>query len=339
MKKLKVGVVGVGHIGQHHARILSQLPEAELVGITDVNLQAATQVAERVGTRVLPDTHSLAKEVDAVCVAVPTIYHRACARVFLEQGVATLVEKPLALSIEDAAEMVHLAKQSGTILQVGHSERYNPAWLATETAGIRPSFVEARRLSPFPFRSLDVSVVLDVMIHDIDLVLSLIDSPVRSVRSSGSRVLGASTDWAQAHLLFADGSEAQLVASRVHPDSVRSMGVWSQDESMEIDFLHRQTTISTLSPEMSNRQYDGTEKLTPDERKELQQRLFSVQKQSHDKTVEPLRLELTDFLHSVRHQTPAKVSGEAGLAAVRVALQIEEGIGQMQSTVPLRKIA
>ena len=185
MKRLRVGVVGVGHLGQHHARLLAKMPEVELVGVADASGERARIIAERHQTAAFADYRDLLDRVDAVTVAVPTVLHREVAGAFLERGISALVEKPLAASLAEGEELVQLAERHGVLLQVGHIERFNPALTVLDELRLRPQYVTAERLSTYTFRSTDIGAVLDLMIHDIDLVLALIAAPVRNVSRGG----------------------------------------------------------------------------------------------------------------------------------------------------------
>ena len=210
MTPLRVGVVGVGHLGQHHARILAAMPGVELVAVADSRAEQAQAVAAQCGTTSLGDYRAMVDLVDAVTIAVPTVLHREVAGPFLSRGIATLVEKPMAASAAESERLVEDARAGGAVLQVGHIERFNPALCALEQMPIRPKFINAERLSTYTFRSTDIGVVLDLMIHDLDLMLSLIDSPVRSVAAVGVSLFGDHEDVANARIEFEDGSVANL---------------------------------------------------------------------------------------------------------------------------------
>lgn len=242
MSRLRVGVVGVGALGQHHARILSELPEVELVAVVDSQPTRGQEVAARCRTRWLPDPQALIGEVDAVSVVVPTVAHLAVAADFLRHGVPVLVEKPLAHNVAAARELVELARQSGTLLQVGHIERFNPAWQAALPWLESPNYVRTERLAPFSFRSTDIGAVLDLMIHDLDLLLAVVRCPLRSVEAFGLALMGPHEDMVQARLSFQNGCIADLSVSRVHPHPRRSFTAWSRQGCVTID-LHQRTVL------------------------------------------------------------------------------------------------
>ncbi len=232
MVRLRLAVIGVGHLGKEHARILSGLPGVELVGVADVNAAQAETVAQRCGTRAFGDYRSLLPLVDAAVVVVPTFQHHAVAADFLRRGIPILVEKPLAADVTQAAELVELARRQAVVLQVGHIERFNPAFEELTRRPFRPRFVSCERIGPFTGRSTDIGAVLDLMIHDLDLLLALVQCPVREVEALGLSVLGGHEDVAQARLLFENGCVANLSVSRVSAAAVRRMQMWARRDSL-----------------------------------------------------------------------------------------------------------
>ncbi|RMG39783.1 MAG: gfo/Idh/MocA family oxidoreductase, partial [Planctomycetota bacterium] len=238
MQRIRMAVIGVGALGQHHARILSQQPDVELVAVADANAAQGTRVAARCGCRFVPDWTALTDRVDAVVIAVPTSLHAAIACRFLASGVATLVEKPLAGSVSEAERIVAAAREHGVPLQVGHIERFNPA---AEVLGrlADPRHVLVRRCSPFPFRCLDVSVVADVMIHDLDLLLTLTGQWPNTVSATGLAFTGEQLDVAHAHLEFPGGLKADVLASRVDDRPTRTWELWTAGGRWRIDFQQR----------------------------------------------------------------------------------------------------
>ncbi|MFQ5732598.1 MAG: Gfo/Idh/MocA family oxidoreductase [Planctomycetaceae bacterium] len=247
MSDLQVGVVGVGALGRHHARILAGMEGVTLIGIVDVRTETAVAVAEQYGCEALPDHAALLDRVDAAVIAVPTTGHLEVARDFLRRRVPLLVEKPLAADVAEAREIVEAAESHGTLLQVGHVERFNPttrtAWPLIES----PRYIRAERFSPFAFRSMDIGVVLDVMIHDVDLVLDLAKSPVCRVEAFGLSILGDKEDCVQARLTFENGCIADLSANRVHPGVRRSLTAISAERSVTVDFHAREVACYSRS--------------------------------------------------------------------------------------------
>jgi len=236
---VRVGVVGVGALGQHHARVYADLPGASLAGIYDVDHARAAEVAARHGVPAFSHMRELAGAVDAISIAVPTVDHHRVARELLEAGKDVLVEKPVTARLEEAEDLIGLAREKGAILQVGHIERFNPAVDALRKAALQPRFIEVHRLSPFSPRSLDVDVVLDLMIHDLDIVLCLDDSGAVQVDAVGVPVLTSKVDIANVRLRFASGLIANLTASRVSAEKVRKFRVFSPKTYISVDFAAR----------------------------------------------------------------------------------------------------
>jgi predicted dehydrogenase len=324
MNPLRVGVVGVGHLGQHHARILSGMREVELVAVADARIGQAQTVAAKCGTVALDDYRPLLDLVDAVTIAVPTVMHRDVALEFLNKGIATLVEKPMAASLSESEEMVAAASASGAVLQVGHIERFNPALTALETLPVRPKFVNAERLSTYTFRSTDIGVVFDLMIHDIDLLLSMVDAPVSSVAAVAVSLFGDHEDVANARVEFADGSVANLTASRASYSPSRKMRIWGAEGYASLDFAAKQATLVRPSEQLrrGRLELEGVDLSQPAAvREHLFGKILRVDRVQPDDQ-DQLTLELADFVRAARRQSHPKVSGEDALRAVRVADQI-----------------
>ena len=324
MKRLRVGVVGVGHLGQHHARILASLPDVELVAVADSRPEQAQTVADRYGTRAVSDYHELLGRVDAVSIAVPTVLHREVAGTFLSRGIPALVEKPLASSLAEAELLVSLSHSTGALLQVGHIERFNPALSALHQMAIRPKYINAERLSTYTFRSTDIGVVLDLMIHDIDLVLSLTASPVRSAAAVGVSLFGEHEDVANARIEFEDGTVANLTASRASYTAVRKMRIWGTEGYVSLDFAARQATLVQPSEEFLSGQL-GLEGVDLSQPSAVKEHLFGrVLRVDQVQTAgrEPLALELEDFVQALRDGSRPRVNGDDALRAMRVADQV-----------------
>ncbi len=324
MNRLRVGVVGVGHLGRHHARILGNLPDVELVGVVDARETQGRAVAEACRTRAFADYRDLIDRVDAVSVAVPTVAHRSVAGAFLERGIPTLVEKPLATTLVEAEELVALAEARGTLLQVGHIERYNPALTALDGLAFRPKYIAAERLGTYTFRSTDIGVVLDLMIHDIDLVLSMVSAPVRSVAAVGVGVFGGHEDVANARVEFEDGCVANLTASRASFQAVRKMRLYGPEGYVTLDFATKQGTIVRPSDRLRRGEVD-LEGLDLTQPAAVKERIFGKilrvdQVQAEGR--EPLALELEDFVHAVRSGSRPRVTGADALRSIRLADQI-----------------
>jgi predicted dehydrogenase len=321
MSRLRVGVVGVGHLGQHHARILAGMPDVELVGVVDTSPERAAEVAGRCGTSAFDDHRRLQGAVDAVTIAVPTVLHREVAADFLARGVATLVEKPLAGTLAEAERLAALAKASGAILQVGHIERFNPALRALDQLPVRPKYVTTERLSTYTFRSTDIGVVLDLMIHDLDLLLAMITAPVRSVAAVGLSLFGEHEDVANARIEFDDGSVANLTASRASYATVRKMRIWGAEGYASLDFAARRATLVRPSDQLRRGRLDleGVDLSQPDAVKQhLFGKILRVD-QVQAGPAEPLALELENFVAAARGLEDPRASGEDAVAAMRLA--------------------
>jgi len=296
---VRVGVVGVGALGQHHARVYADLPGARLAGIYDVDRSRAAEVAARHGVPVFADLGTLASAVDAVSIAVPTVDHHRVGRALLEAGKDVLVEKPMTARLEEAEDLIRLASDKGAILQVGHIERFNPAVDALRKAALEPRFIEVHRLSPFSPRSLDVDVVLDLMIHDLDIVLCLDGSGAVQVDAVGVPVLTPKVDIANARLRFASGLIANLTASRVSAEKVRKFRVFSPKTYISVDFAARSAQVYRLIQREGGPEITTERTAAPDE--------------------EPLRRQLAAFVHAVRERSAPVVTGADGLRALNLA--------------------
>jgi len=332
MMPLRVAVVGVGHLGQHHARVLAALPDVELVGVADARIEQAHVVAGRHDTRAFADYRELIDRVDAVSIAVPTALHRSVAGAFLSRGIAAMVEKPLASTLAEAEELVKLARARGVPLQVGHIERFNPALSALEGLSLRPKYIAAERLATHTFRSTDIGVVLDLMIHDLDLVCSLVATPVRSVAAVGVSVFGGHEDIANARIEFEDGCVANLTASRVSFQAVRKMRLWGAEGYASLDFGAKVGMLIRPSDRLRRGEVDldGLDLTQPLAVKErLFGQLLRVD-QVQPEGREPLALELESFVAAVRTRARPKVSGEDGLRAMRLADQVLRGVNAHQ---------
>jgi predicted dehydrogenase len=307
MTKLRAGVIGVGHLGQHHARLYALLPDCVLAGVTDQDVTRATVIAGRHGAQAFATVADLLPAVDVVSVAVPTSAHYAVAKLCLEAGKHVLVEKPIAVQPSEAQELVALAQAHGSRLQVGHSERFNPILLTMQSQIRRPVFIECHRLSSFSERGTDVDVVLDLMIHDLDLVLSFNPGPVEEVRAAGVPVLSSTIDIANARIQFQSGCVANLTASRVSLTKMRRMRVFQRDRYVSIDFQTRQGMVSRRAALEGGRPTIEIEEF----------------KGQDD---EPLKLQLAAFLDAVRTGSRPLVSGEDGAAALGLAHQVLQAI-------------
>jgi predicted dehydrogenase len=307
MSALRIAVIGVGHLGKHHARILSSLPGVELVAVVDTNRERAVEIAASSGTRAAFDCRELLGRVDAVTVAVPTELHRAVALPFLEAGVPVLVEKPMARSLEEADQMIAAAADAGVVLAVGQTERFNPALAAARSLLTDPRFIEAHRLGTFPERSLDIDVVLDLMIHDLDVVLSLVDSDVESLEAVGVPVITTRVDIANARLRFANGCIVNLTASRISRDRVRKIRFFQPSAYVSIDYATQKVEVYRL--------VKGSGPAPSIEGGEIE--VVSE---------EPLKRELADFVDAIVARRAPRVTGEGGRRALSLARAIVDKI-------------
>ena len=302
---MKTAVIGVGHLGRHHARILASMPGVSLAGVVDVNRERAAKVAGEYGTRAFGNISEIAGGLDAVVIAVPTESHAAIALPLLESGVHTLVEKPVTQTVQEADTLIAAARRAGVVLAVGHSERFNPAVAAARPHIKDPRFIEVHRLGTRPERSLDIDVVLDLMIHDLDLILSMVNSDVERVEAVGVPVLTPRVDIANARVRFKNGCIANLTASRISRESVRKIRFFQRDAYVSIDTAARDVEMWSVVPQ-------------PGAAPKIDGGKVSV------RADEPLKVELEDFIGAVRDRRPPAVTGEAGRAALALAVRIVE---------------
>jgi predicted dehydrogenase len=308
MSTLRAAVIGVGHLGKHHARILGGLPGVQLVAAVDTVLErAATAVASIPGARAVANAADIIGDVDAVVVAVPTVAHLDVARPFLERGIHVLIEKPIATSVAEADMLVALATKHGATLAIGHSERFNPAMTAARPLLTAPRFIEVHRLSGFPERSLDIDVVFDVMIHDLDIVLAVDGTEVVSVEAVGINVLTPKIDIANARLKFASGCVANITASRISRDQVRKVRFFQTASYVSIDYMAKEVEAWRVTPQPQGRPKieGGPVTVTP---------------------ADALTSELTDFMSAIREKRSPMVSGVDGRKALALAARVHDAM-------------
>lgn len=301
---LRMAVVGVGHHGKHHVRILSAMKGVSLVGVADINDERGSEVAAQYGVKSFLDIGEILNHIDAVVVAVPTKAHMDVALPFLERGIDVLVEKPISASLLEADKLLSAAKNSDVLLAVGHTERFNPAIAVASPLIIKPRFVEVHRLGVFQERSLDINVIYDLMIHDLDVLLALVNSEVVSVEAVGVAVLSKSTDIANARICFNSGCIANVTASRISRDRVRKIRFFQEDSYVSIDYAAQQVEAYTV--------------LSKDGRSVIQGGSLDT------KNEEPLVRELRDFVESVQMRRSPLVNGLSGRDALDLATKIEE---------------
>ena len=328
MTRTKVAVIGCGHLGTIHARLLATRVDAELVAVVDPVPESRQRVAEAHGCRALAEPQELVGLVDAVVVAAPTCLHAEVSLPLLSQGLDLLIEKPIAADRREADEIVAAADRHGRIVAVGHVERFNPAWrMAVERCG-RVVAVESARLAPFTFRSLDVGVVLDLMIHDIDLVLSLEPGKLTRVESQGIVATGGHEDAVRARLVFSSGLVADLSASRIHPTLSRRVSLWGTQGVVAADFNAKTVEVVAPSPVVKRGEFDAAA-VPPADRAALKDRFFADILPRETLTVpdaNAIASEHDDFLAAVRSRRPALVPASAGAAALDVAMRVLDGL-------------
>jgi predicted dehydrogenase len=324
-----MAVIGVGHLGQAHARVLAGLPGVELVGVADVSAAQARAVADRHGCRAFTHFGPLLDQIDAASIVVPTCHHHAVAGAFLERGVPLLIEKPLAPTVEQADELVNLARRNGVVLQVGHIERFNPAFEDLCGRPIRPKFVECERHGPFTGRSTDIGAVLDLMVHDLDLLNALDGSPVVAVEAMGITVFGGQEDLVNARLRFASGCVAHVTASRVSPLPKRRMRIWAAEGYAGVDFMQGRLTLVQPSDELRRLGMIPTP-TDPARRAALKEEVFGRYLQAREQVCpaadDQLTRELRHFVDCVRTGSRPRVSGEDGRDAVALACRVLDSV-------------
>ncbi len=304
MKKIRVGVIGVGRLGREHARLYASMKKSVLAGVVDTLRERAGEIARKCRTESFTSYSSLFGKVDAVSIAVPTDLHYKIAKDFLERDVHVLLEKPIAQTLSQAKKLILLSERKKVILQVGHIERFNSALRKLERQVKNPRFIECHRLSPYQPRGTEVGVVLDLMIHDIDIILSLVKSPIRRIEAVGVKVLSPYEDIASARITFTNGAVANVTSSRISQEKMRKFRIFEEDAYISLDFLNQSVSIYRRTP-------GGIVKESP-----------RIEK------VEPLKSELEHFVDCILQKQKPLVSGELAKEALRVALQISRKINK-----------
>jgi len=316
---IRTAVIGVGYLGRFHAQKYAQMEEVDLVGVVDISPERAQDVASEVGTRAYTDIHEIVGKIDAASVVVPTIHHHEVAKILLSHGIHCMLEKPISTTLEEADELISLAKEQSLILQVGHLERFNPAIKVLEAKVKRPLFIEAHRLSGFKDRATDVDVVLDLMIHDLEIILAMVDSPLKEIRAVGVPVLTPKVDIANTRLIFENGCTANLTASRISLQDMRRIRVFQPGAYISADCAACKSLVVTrdlsagpmaaIRPEFKT--HEGTDML-------------------YD--------ELESFVRAVKGIEKPKVTGESGRRALKLAMDINARIMQGLNTSDLGSI-
>ncbi|MBN1636183.1 MAG: Gfo/Idh/MocA family oxidoreductase [Deltaproteobacteria bacterium] len=303
MRTLKVAVVGVGYLGRIHALKYASMPQVDLIGLVDIDLNRAREIAQELDSTAYTDYRHIIDKVDAVSIAVPTTIHDEIAIPFLEQGVAVLLEKPMSASVEQSRKIIEAARKGNALLQIGHLERFNPALVNLAERITKPMFIEVHRISPFRERGTDVDVILDLMIHDIDIILSLVKSEIASLEAVGIPVLTESIDIANARIRFDSGCIANVTASRVSAEVMRKIRIFQPDSYISIDYAKSAVDIFTLG---ENKQILHTNLTISDS--------------------DALQAEIDSFLNALRTNTDPVVDGAAGLKAIEVTTLIKDSM-------------
>jgi len=322
--KLRTAVIGAGKMGAIHAKVYDQLPESDLVAVVDINAAKAQSLADQYHCLASTDCSDILDKVDAVTIATPTVTHLKLAKIFIKNKIAVLIEKPLATNVKEGRKIVALAKKYGTVVAVGHSERCNPVAQTMKRLDIQPKFIEANRISPYPFRSTDVGVVLDVMIHDIDIILSLAASKIKKVDAVGVNVVEDREDICNARIVFENGCIANITASRLALKTERKVRVFSRKAYLSVDYLRKSGIIIKADPNINvlkwikghkeSGDFDLTSVNWPD--------LLHIEQLNVDDK-EPIRLEQEAFLQAITdRECMPEVSAQEGLAALECAQKI-----------------
>ncbi|MGB5159164.1 Gfo/Idh/MocA family oxidoreductase [Desulfobacterium sp. N47] len=309
MKKMRVGVVGAGYLGKFHAEKYSQMDDVELVGVADIDEQQATKVAKNVNAKAYKNYHDLIGKVEAVSIVVPTHAHFSISKDFLENDIDVLIEKPVTTTLEQADELIRISETRGLIIQVGHLERFNPAVLALKKIVGNPRFIESHRLSTFKERGTDVSVVLDLMIHDIDIISSLVKSEIKNIHAAGTAIITDQVDIANTRMEFENGCVANVTASRISTKNERKTRLFQRDAYISVDFANHEISIISKNSEEQNSIIPGME---------IKNLCFTKG--------DALRDELAAFVKAVKMREEPDVTGQVGRNALKVALSIMEQI-------------
>ena len=321
MKKIKAGVIGVGYLGKFHAQKYAMLEDAELIGVADVDSEQGGKIAEEYGCRYFSDFKELVDQVDAVSIAVPTSLHFEVAKYCFEKDVDVLLEKPMTVTLDEADHLIELADEKKLVFQVGHLERFNPAVIAMKPYLTTPVFIDSNRISTFKQRGVDVDVVLDLMIHDIDIILTIIDSPLKTIHTVGAPVVTDTTDIANARLIFENGATANITVSRISLTNIRKMRIFQPGSYINVDFANKKVMTIRLQDELME---SGMPK------QQIDVNSFDGQ--------DALLNEIEHFLQHVKNRTRPDVSGVEGRKALDVVLRVMDQIREHQNLELYQKI-
>ncbi len=314
MEKLRIGVVGVGYLGQFHAEKYSRMDDVQLAGIMDTDRQRADEISKIYNTQSFNDYEEFIGKVDAVSIVVPTQHHYQVSKRFLENDIDVMIEKPMTTTIEEADDLIDIAESRGLIIQVGHLERFNPAVVALKNYIMKPMFIESHRLSIFKPRGTDVDVVLDLMIHDIDLIMNFVEAELKSINAAGIPVVTDHGDIANARLEFSNGCVANVTASRISMKNERKIRLFQKDSYISVDFSSREITIVRQNGKATSGAIPGMD---------INRLCFTKG--------DALEAELISFVHSVKHRIAPEVTGKMGRDALKVALSIIDQIRQTRN--------
>ena len=306
-KRIRAAVIGVGYLGQFHAEKYAGLPNVDLVAVVDIDGKRSSEIAAKLGVTGFSDYRAIIGKVDAVSIAVPTLFHFEVAKYFLENGVHILLEKPITTTLEEAGELIRIAREKNVVLQIGHLERFNPVIMALDGLIKDPRFIESTRIAPFKSRGTDVNVVLDLMIHDIDIIQYLVRSPVKQINSIGAPVFTDEEDIANARIEFENGCVANVTASRISLKSERRMRIFQPDAYISLDFQHKKVAVFRKG---EGEMLPGVPKVDIDEKVLAE--------------VDALQEEIKSFITSISNGTSPVVTGEDGKRALETALLINK---------------
>lgn len=326
--KLKVAVIGVGHIGKEHARIYSNMPDVTLVGVVDISKERGEKAAQSYNTNYYSSHEEILDKVNAASVVVPTKSHYEVTKDLLENGISVLIEKPMTGTVSEAEELIRLSKDNDTVLQPGYVERFNPAIQAIQKLDVSLKFIECHRLSPFTFRSADISVVLDLMIHDIDIILYLSKSEVKKIDAVGVNVISNKEDIANARIQFESGCVANITASRVSFEPMRKIRLFSEDSYISLDYQKQEAMIYKKSPKLTLKSINLEDKdisTIKDLKGFVFGDLLKIERIKMDNQ-EPLKKEIESFLNCIKNGRSPVVSGEEGVKAIKTANIIKDEI-------------
>jgi predicted dehydrogenase len=309
MSKIKIGVIGTGYLGKFHAQKYAAMDDVELVGVVDTTSETAREVAEANNTKAFNDYHELLPQVDAVSIVIPTSLHCEVGLDCLGQGVDVMIEKPMTTTIGEADKLIALAAEKDRILQVGHLERFNPALLAMEEYLTTPIFIESHRIHTFKNRALDVDVVLDLMIHDIDIILNIVESPLKVIHTVGLPVATNKTDIANARLVFENGCTANVTVSRISLDNIRRLRIFQAGSFVSVDYGKKELTVIKQGEGFDENGFPS----------------HDIHRSCYIE-IDALEMELKDFVSNVRNRTKPKVAGEEGRRALKTATDIIDQI-------------